>query len=104
MWRLCPLLLALFMLAWPAIPVEAGGDCPDPFVGKNGTVPITVCAWDAEPYDPWRQTSQGWQRCENFLGPPIEYRRPALHPAVVGTLEVLLSVTALLALGERHRA
>jgi hypothetical protein len=50
--------------------------------------------------DSWRQTRQGWQRCEDFLGPPVEYRRPALHPAVVGSLEVLLTMTAMLALSD----
>jgi len=48
--------------------------------------------------DSWRQTRQGWERREDFLSPSFEYRRPTLHPAVVGSLEVLLSVTAMLAL------
>ncbi len=94
MWRIRPLFLASFLLAWPACAAEAAGDCPA----------LAACASDAGPYDSWRQTSQGWQRCEDFLAPPIEYRRPALHPAVVGTLEILLSMTAMLALGGRPRA
>ncbi len=53
--------------------------------------------------DTWRQTRQGWQRSEDFLGPPIEYRRPALHPALVGSLEVLLTMSAMLALSNERR-
>jgi len=45
----------------------------------------------------WRRTREGWQRVE-CLRPPIPYRRPGLHPAVVGSLEVLLTTTAMLAL------
>jgi hypothetical protein len=48
--------------------------------------------------DSWRQTRQGWQRCEEFLAPPLEYRCPALHPFVVGSLEILLTMTTMLAL------
>jgi hypothetical protein len=79
------LAVASFLLVWLA----AGGDS---------------CARDAERFDSWRQTRLGWQRCEEFLGPPIEYRRPALHPAVVGMLQILLSATAMLALGDSRRA
>ena len=45
----------------------------------------------------WRRTRVGWQRVE-CLRPQIPYRRPGLHPAVVGSLEVLLTTTAMLAL------
>ena len=85
MWPMRPLVVAAFLLGWLA----AAGD---------------HCASGGERLDSWRQTRQGWQRCEEFLAPPIEYRCPALHPAVVGSLEVLLSVTALLALGDGRRA
>jgi len=47
--------------------------------------------------DIWRQTSQGWLRYGDVLEPPLEYRRPALHPAVVGALEILLTLSAMLA-------
>jgi hypothetical protein len=46
---------------------------------------------------PWRRTQEGWQRVDTFVT-PVQYRRPALHPAVVGSLEVLLTMTAMLAL------
>ena len=46
---------------------------------------------------PWRRTREGWQRME-LVRPAIQYRRPALHPAVVGSLEILLTMTAMLAL------
>jgi predicted metal-dependent hydrolase len=51
----------------------------------------------------WRRTRQGWQRVE-LVRPAIQYRRPALHPAVVGSLEVLLTMTAMLALSNERRA
>jgi hypothetical protein len=54
--------------------------------------------------DTWRQTRQGWQHSEDFLSPPIEYRRAALHPTVVGLLEVLLTVSATLTLSNDRRA
>jgi hypothetical protein len=54
--------------------------------------------------DTWRQTSQGWQHSEDFLSPSVEYRRPALHPAIVGSLEILLTMSALLALSNDRRA
>jgi hypothetical protein len=69
-------------------------------------IPAATCpatAADGRP-DTWRQTSQGWQHGEEFLGPPLEYPRPALHPAVVGSLEVLLTMSAMLALSNDRRA
>jgi hypothetical protein len=51
----------------------------------------------------WRRTREGWQRIEGFR-PPIPYRRPALHPAVVGSLELLLTMTAMLALSRERGA
>ncbi len=50
----------------------------------------------------WRRTREGWQRIE-LLRPAIPYRRPELHPAVVGSLEVLLTMTAMLALSKANR-
>lgn len=47
----------------------------------------------------WRRTRDGWQRA-TWLADPIPVHRPALHPAVVGTLELLLSMTALVAFAE----
>jgi len=49
----------------------------------------------------WRRTRDGWQRVETFC-PPIPYRRPALHPVVVGALEILLTMTAMLALSNEE--
>ena len=58
----------------------------------------------SERSDTWRQTSEGWQRSDDFLSPPIVYRRPALHPAVVGSFEVLLTVWAMLTLSNDRRS
>ncbi|MEX0714378.1 MAG: hypothetical protein WD278_18725 [Pirellulales bacterium] len=45
--------------------------------------------------NPWRRTPHGWQKV-SYWQPPPPYR-PALHPAVVATLEILLSLIALVA-------
>jgi len=82
MFRRCMPAIALFLLMWLA---TATGDTSVATPGRA---------------DSWRQTRQGWQRCEDFLGPPLEYRHPALHPLVVGSLEVLLTMTAMLALSD----
>lgn len=46
--------------------------------------------------DGWRRTRHGWQRMDQW---PSAYRsqRPLLHPMVVGLLECLLTLSALLA-------
>jgi len=48
----------------------------------------------------WRRTVDGWQRA-GWLAAEIPLWRPALHPWVVGTLELLLSVAALAAFPQR---
>lgn len=55
------------------------------------THPPTVCE------TPWRRTCDGWELPSRW--PPLAAAdRPALHPVVVGLLEVLLSAAALVAL------
>ncbi len=44
----------------------------------------------------WRYTSEGWQR-PTWLDASIPTRQPALHPAVIGTLQLLVSLMALVA-------
>lgn len=97
------LVVASFLLAGFAIcqGAEIRGQRPEVGGHKSDGQSLASDLW---PLDSWRQTGQGWQRCEDFLGPPIEYASPALHPLVVGALEVLLSVAALLALGDGRRA
>jgi hypothetical protein len=46
--------------------------------------------------NPWRRTPHGWQKVSYWQPAPPPYR-PALHPAVVATLEILLSLIALVA-------
>ena len=59
-------------------------------------------AQTGEPPTAWRRTTQGWEQL-NLYGPEIEYRRPALHPAVFGSLEILLTVSAMLAFADKNR-
>ena len=59
-------------------------------------------ASSARELDCWRRTRDGWERV-TWLRPQIPPRRPALHPSVVGLLELLLSVTALVAFPARLR-
>jgi hypothetical protein len=82
--RLRWLIFALFVLPWLA---------------SNAIAPAAA----SEDSGGWRRTNQGWQRME-FVPPANEYRRPALHPAVVGSLELLLTMTAMLALSHERRA
>lgn len=67
--------------------------------GVRGTAGRAVAVQDVS--GGWRRTREGWQRIE-LLRPAIPYRRPALHPAVVGSLEVLLTMTAMLALSANN--
>jgi hypothetical protein len=53
------------------------------------------------PWD-WRRTRNGWQQAE-WLMPPAAQGKPTLHPAVVATLELLLSIGALAAFPARGR-
>ena len=66
-----------------------------PWLASEAAAPAAVASEDMS--GGWRRTREGWQRIELFR-PAIQYRRPALHPAVVGSLEVLLTMTAMLAL------
>ena len=79
------LIIALFVLPWLASEAIAPLAATEDMSGS------------------WRRTRQGWQRVECFQ-PPIPYRRPALHPGVVGALEVLLTMTAMLALSAERAA
>lgn len=49
----------------------------------------------------WRRTRDGWQHAR-WLAPDeaIPFRRPALHPAVIGMLQILLSAAALVAFSD----
>ena len=57
--------------------------------------PETPTASD-RPLDCWRRTPDGWQRA-TWLAPQTPIRRPALHPVVVGLLELLVCLAALVA-------
>jgi hypothetical protein len=49
----------------------------------------------------WRRTRDGWQHATWLLpAESIPSRRPALHPVVVGMLEILLSAAALIAFSD----
>jgi hypothetical protein len=90
MLRIRLLIIGLFTLTWLA------GAAAISF-------PTESPAGEPVGLDAWRQTSHGWQRCDVFLTPPIEYRHPAIHPLVVGSLQILLTVTAMLTFSVRPR-
>ena len=50
--------------------------------------------------DCWRRTRYGWQQ-PSWSTPEAPVWRPALHPGVVGLLELFLSVSALVAFPTR---
>ncbi|MGO9110638.1 MAG: hypothetical protein ACLP9L_15560 [Thermoguttaceae bacterium] len=77
--RFCWLIIAVFVLPWLASNAAAPAVATEDMSGG------------------WRRTNEGWRRIELFRQ-PVQYRRPALHPVVVGSLEVLLTMTAMLAL------
>jgi len=45
----------------------------------------------------WRRTRSGWERPRWFIA-QRSFRQPSLHPAVVGLLQLFVSLTALVAL------
>lgn len=84
MQRIGWILLLLLALGWLASEVPCQGPAPS-----------------AEPATVWRRTRDGWEHKDRVLvaGPPF---RPALHPALIAAFEVLLSATAMLALGRQR--
>lgn len=52
----------------------------------------------SEPLPPqWRRTVDGWQLKSSWALDPPDARPTTVHPAVIGTLQVLLAVGALIA-------
>jgi hypothetical protein len=58
-------------------------------------LPETATATGAS-LDSWRRTRDGWEHA-SWLTPPTPSPAPTLHPAVVGLLELFLSLAALVA-------
>ncbi|MEI8373500.1 MAG: hypothetical protein WCJ35_11790 [Planctomycetota bacterium] len=81
MFRLRWLIIVVFILPWLASEAAGPAAATEDISGS------------------WRRTREGWQRLE-LLRPAIQYPRPTLHPAVVGSLELLLTMTAMLALSK----
>jgi hypothetical protein len=76
------LVLVLLAVGWLA------SEIPDAEPASNG------------PHDSgWRRTSLGWEHVSQWT-PSAPPRRPALHPAVVGLLQLLLAAMALVAFSE----
>ena len=76
------LLLILAGLGYLASELSLGNDSPQP-----------------EPTTQWRRTVDGWEKPDWLTSdPPI--RRPALHPTVVGLLQIFLALGALLFFAE----
>jgi len=77
-------LLLLIAAGWTASRVSSPWLAP-----ASGLTP-----WD------WRRTRDGWQRAA-WLMPTAAEQKPPLHPSVVATLELLLSIGALAAFPAR---
>jgi hypothetical protein len=77
------LLLALVTCAWLAseLPVERAAMTDDSLA--------------------WRRTAQGWERLQVRPSEPTS-DRPTLHPAIVGLLEILVPLGAMLAFSGRN--
>jgi len=61
-------------------------------------VPVQSRLWIEALTDevPWRRTAAGWERA-TWLPRDLPFRAPAMHPAMLAFLQVLLSVAALIA-------
>jgi hypothetical protein len=65
------------------------------------TLGWVACEWPSQPPDAaepatvWRHTRNGWEHRDRVLVRAVY--RPALHPVVIASLEVLLTATAMLA-------
>ncbi|HUT90892.1 MAG TPA: hypothetical protein VMY37_15415 [Thermoguttaceae bacterium] len=77
-------------LGWLLVLLAAVG-----WLATEVRLPETPAAPD-RPLDSWRRTPDGWQRA-TWLAPQTPIRRPALHPVVVGLLELLVCLAALVA-------
>ncbi|NQU19661.1 MAG: hypothetical protein HQ567_00150 [Candidatus Nealsonbacteria bacterium] len=80
------LLLILLVLGWLAVTLPVAKTEPDCAEG-----PID---------DGWRQTTDGWQHRDGWA-PHHRASLPGLHPAVVGLLELQLSLAALVGLSRK---
>jgi len=60
-------------------------------------VPLSPPA-DDQHWSAWRRTADGWERPNWVIGTAAVAQTTTLHPAVVGLLQVLVAVTALVAL------
>ena len=76
------ILLILLGLCWLAVAMPVTGTGPD--------------RADRIKDDGWRRTTDGWERRSSWK-PPYRASSPGLHPAVVGLLELQLSLAALIA-------
>ena len=77
------LLLTLAGLGYLASELSFGNDSPPP-----------------EPTTQWRRTVDGWEK-PVWLTSDLPIRRPALHPTIVGLLQVFLALVALLLFEKR---
>ena len=88
---------------------EDGSDFFDDFDGAiygvaiyDRALSLAEIRTDAEVKTPWRRTVDGWEHTSRWT-PEAGARPPALHPVVVGLLEMLLALAALIGLSEDKR-
>jgi hypothetical protein len=80
---------------------RADGRAARPFLPEAASSPSYARSDGLTPWD-WRRTRDGWQRAEWLMPSPAQ-QKPPLHPSVVATLELLLSIGALAAFPVRRR-
>jgi hypothetical protein len=67
----------------------------DPQPSANAT--SSVLAQDLPIQEHWRRTTRGWEDSRTWVlaSPPALPRATAIHPSVVGSLQLLISLAAL---------
>ncbi len=102
--KICWTFLGLVILVIAAARISAGYSFPTLLDNSTGAAYI---AKESQPANEsfkagWRYTKNGWQNRMEWQD-PAPVRTPALHPAVVGSLQLLISLAALIGFSTSKR-